>query len=161
MNFIQLTMANANKPSELTAEWTVHAQLTISHPNDLRKRSFDNGTDGDRSNADGKTPATKTGDDSKLLEDDCNNNDSQNSNPFKVVYKFSSDDVTDNSNNNNDNDSAKFQKGNIIFSSSEPLRDKVIHSPCSFTIYSKIHLLLILPHIIFKEYKWRKWCCNW
>lgn len=154
-------MANANKPSELTAEWTVHAQLTISHPNDLRKRSFDNGTDGVRSNAEGKMTATKTEDDSKLQEDDFSNNDPHNSNPFKVVYKFISDEVTDNSNNNNDNDSAKFQKGNIIFSSSEPLRDKVNHFLCSFTIfYSKTHLILIFPNIIFKEYKWCKWCCN-
>lgn len=75
----------ANRSSEVTAEWTVHAQLTILHP--ASKKSQNNNNE----NVEG------------------NEDEEQKTNPIKLVYKWSTDDLK------NEN---TFKKGNIVFSSS-------------------------------------------
>lgn len=58
-----------NRSTELTAEWTVHAQLTISRPNANETTSPTN---------------VKPNDDVTARNNTCN--------PVKVVYKWSTDD---------------------------------------------------------------------
>lgn len=78
----------ANRSSEVTAEWTVHAQLTILHP--ASKKSQNNNNENVEGNED-------------------ENDQQQKTNPIKLVYKWSTDDLK------NEN---TFKKGNIVFSSS-------------------------------------------
>lgn len=77
----------ANRSSEVTAEWTVHAQLTILHP--ASKKSHNNNNEN--------------------VEENEDENQQQKTNPIKMVYKWSTDDLKNES---------SFNKGNIVFSSS-------------------------------------------
>lgn len=79
-------MATSNQPENITAEWTVHAQLTITRPSDKAKNSNDQN---DSSNTDAE-PVPKQ------------------SNPVKVVYKWSTDDMK----NDSTNDRNKFTRAN-------------------------------------------------
>ncbi|XP_037044895.1 serine/arginine repetitive matrix protein 5 [Bradysia coprophila] len=82
-------MANV-KPENITAEWTVHAQLTIKRPNDKPTNSNDNV---DSSNAADDVPTQ--------------------ANPVTIVYKWSSDDVK----NESSNDKSGFSSTNATFKS--------------------------------------------
>lgn len=64
-----MATSNNDRSTELTAEWTVHAQLTISRPNANETTSPTN---------------LKLKDDVKSRNNTCN--------PVKVVYKWSTDD---------------------------------------------------------------------
>lgn len=64
-------MAN-NQPENITAEWTVHAQLTIKRPGDKSKNAAD------------QKDSSNTADDADRK---------QSTNPVKVVYKWSTDDA--------------------------------------------------------------------
>lgn len=78
-------MANV-KPENLTAEWTVHAQLTIKRPSDKANNSSD------------------TVDSSNTAEDVP-----KQSNPVTIVYKWSSDDVKNDSSNDKCSTNAVFK----------------------------------------------------
>lgn len=84
-------MANNNDPDNITAEWTVHAQLTITRPGDKVKNSNDQ----------------------KDSSDDVPGNDRKQSNPVTVVYKWSSDDMKKESTK----DKNSFSKANVAFKS--------------------------------------------
>lgn len=79
-------MATNNEPDNITAEWTVHAQLTITRPSDKEKNSNDQ-----------KDPS----------------DDRKQANPVTVVYKWSSDDMK----NESKNDKNSFSKANVAFKS--------------------------------------------
>jgi hypothetical protein len=92
--------------SDITAEWTVHAQFTILHP----------GSKGHKKSSDNKNPATTT--------------NKQQQQPVHVVYKWCSDDVKqqtfNNSNDNVDNRTGEqqhsiknFKANNAVLASSE------------------------------------------
>lgn len=82
-------MAN-NQPDNITAEWTVHAQLTITRPSDKAKNSNDQN---DLPNT-AEEVSTK-------------------SNPVRVVYKWSSDDMK----NESTNGKTKFSEASAAFKS--------------------------------------------
>lgn len=84
-------MAN-NQPENITAEWTVHAQLTITRPSDKAKNSNDQ-----------KDSST----------DEVPSNDRKQSNPVTVVYKWSTDDMKNESTKSKNN----FSKANAGFKS--------------------------------------------
>lgn len=80
-------MAN-NQPDNITAEWTVHAQLTITRPSDKAKNSND------------QTDSTQTAGEVP-----------KQSNPVKVVYKWSTDDMK----NESTNEKNSFSRANAVF----------------------------------------------
>lgn len=73
----------SNNRPEITAEWTVHAQLTISRPGDTATKTATNSNEQDN----GSSSAA-----------DHNSADKQqsSSNPVTVVYKWSTDDIDNN-----------------------------------------------------------------
>lgn len=83
-------MMSNNQPENITAEWTVHAQLTITRPSDKIKNSNDQN---DSSNTAEDVP--------------------KQSNPVTVVYKWSTDDMK----NESTNDKNNFSKANAVFRS--------------------------------------------
>lgn len=85
-------MANAQPDNNITAEWTVHAQLTIKRPSDKPTNSNDNV---DSSNAAEDIP--------------------KQSNPVTIVYRWSSDDVQ----NESPNDKSGFSSANAAFKSNK------------------------------------------
>lgn len=91
--------------SEVTAEWTVHAQLTILHP--ASKKSHNNNTENIEGNI-----------------DDDDGEDESKTNPIKLVYKWSTDDLKHEN---------CFKKGNIIFSTSSD--KKKVNFWCEFSLY--------------------------
>jgi hypothetical protein len=93
---------NTNDNSDITAEWTVHAQLTISHPG----------------NKNHKKP-----------NDDNKNQLNKQQQPVKVVYNWCSDDAKQQKFNNSNDKTSELNKSsfkaNAVFSSESP---KVIGS---------------------------------
>lgn len=92
-------MAN-NQPENITAEWTVHAQLTIKRPSDKSKNS------------------NEQNDSSTNAEDVP-----KQSNPVTVVYKWSTDDMK----NGSTNDKTNLSRANAVFKSDRKsdVNDKV------------------------------------
>lgn len=102
-------MAN-NQPENITAEWTVHAQLTITRPGDKAKNSNDQS-------------------DSSNTADDVH----KQSNPVTVVYKWSTDDMK----NESTNDKNNFSRANTVFKSEKKSETndkvwKIRHYNCFF-----------------------------
>lgn len=81
-----------SKPENITAEWTVHAQLTITRPSDKAKNSNDN------------VDSTNTAEDVP-----------KQSNPVTIVYKWSSDDLK----NETTNDKNNFSRTSATFKSDQ------------------------------------------
>lgn len=86
-------MDNKKPPENITAEWTVHAQLTIKRPSDKPKDSSENV------------------DSSSHTADDV----PKQSNPVTIVYKWSSDDLK----NESTNDKANFGRPTTVFRSDQ------------------------------------------
>ena len=86
----------ASSKHQITAEWSVEAKLTLTHPNFGSK---------DENGNDESFPSEKS------------------SEPVKVVYKFSTED--DDSKIKTDSNNMTFKKGNILFSSTIPTMAQV------------------------------------
>lgn len=100
-------MFNVRKENEneVTAEWTVHAQLTISQPNGQKT-----------------TQQTATSSSNAPARDFCGNkeNPEPEPKPITVIYQWTTDD-----DRNAGLSSLGIQKGNVIFKKTEKVCSKV------------------------------------
>lgn len=80
---------SSNKTAEITAEWTVHAQLTISRPGDPSKKTTGSKTNIKLSNQEHDKNDSSSADPGAA---DDKQQSATSAKPVKIVYKWSTDD---------------------------------------------------------------------